>query len=264
MDGAMFLQNAQLSDKQCQNPGGGYPVVSNLAVIIPVFNEEKTLSAVLDAVLHIDIVGQIIVVDDASTDTTPEILESWKNRDNVIVVRHDANRGKGAAIRTALECVREKYIIIQDADLEYDPTDYTSLLQPLLDDRADVVFGSRHLGRKHFENIRDRSPLNPFRIAVSALNGFVRLLYHLRITDEATCYKIFPSDTLRKMDLACERFEFCPEVTAKLCRMKLRLIEVPIHYAPRSVREGKKIRFHDALEAFYTLWKYRNWQPKED
>lgn len=235
-----------------------------LSVIIPVFNEEKTVHDILEAVSQLEIVGQIVVVDDASTDMTPTVLEPWKKHEGVTVVRHETNRGKGAAIRTALAHVREQYTIIQDADMEYDPSDYESLLEPLLDGRADVVFGSRRLGRYHFTDIRDRSPLNPFRIAVAALNGFVRLLYQVKITDEATCYKVFPSDVLRKMDLQCERFEFCPEVTAKLCRMNLKLTEIPIHYTPRSIRQGKKIGLRDAAEAFLTLWKYRRWKPKED
>ncbi|GAB6186273.1 glycosyltransferase family 2 protein [Thermopirellula anaerolimosa] len=249
-----------------------------LSVIVPVYNEARTIEEVLRRVLEVPYDKQVIVVDDGSTDRTPVALEKWKGHAQVVLLRHSDNRGKGAAIRTGLEHARARFVLIQDADLEYHPSDYGRLLQPLLAGQADVVYGSRRLGQKVFgrseHSDRNRRGLfwvdrwfgrlrelaNPFYHGVTVLNLLVRLLYRVRITDEATCYKVFPTEVLRAMELECERFEFCPEVTAKAARMGLRIVEVPIHYQGRSVREGKKIRFRDGLAAMATLWKYRRWQ----
>lgn len=231
-----------------------------LTVIIPVFNEERTLDEILKKVLAVEPKNkEIIVVNDCSTDSSKIILEKWSDTKQIFVIHHEENRGKGAAIRTALEHASGKYTIIQDADLEYDPNDYMLLLEPLMENVADVVYGSRYLSRKRGNP--DRSFLNPFRFCVSLLNLSVRLLYRQKITDEATCYKLFPTTILKSMQLKCERFEFCPEVTAKAARMNLRLLELPIRYTPRKVTEGKKIGLRDAFEAFQTLWYWRNWNP---
>jgi len=234
-----------------------------LSVIVPVYNEERTLEEILEKVIaaapHDK---QVIIVDDGSHDRTREILKSWENRPGVVVLYHDHNRGKGCAIRTGLASASGKYTMVQDADLEYDPNDYMRLLEPIVSGDADVVYGSRHLGRKHGNH--DRSWLNPFRICVFMLDLVVRILYHRKVTDEATCYKLFRTDTLRAMRLECERFEFCPEVTSKMFRMGLRLVEVPIRYTPRRVKDGKKIGLRDAFEAFYTLWRWRNWMPPDE
>lgn len=231
-----------------------------LSVIVPVYNEAATLAEVLARVVEAAPENkEILVVDDGSTDGTAAILNHWEDRDRVRVFRHEKNRGKGAAIRTGLAEVRGKYVVIQDADLEYDPNDYHSLLLPLERGWADVVYGSRRLGR--MLGNRDRSMLSPYRLAVAGLNCAVKALYRLDLTDEATCYKMFPTSTLKSMELECTRFEFCPEVTAKAARMKLRLTEVPIRYSPRSRKDGKKIGMLDAVQAFQTLWRWRNWQP---
>jgi glycosyltransferase involved in cell wall biosynthesis len=232
-----------------------------LTVIIPVFNEERTLDEIIEKVLSVEPQNkEIIIVDDCSTDSSGDILEKWCTTYQLLVVSHEINCGKGAAIRTALEYAQGKYTIIQDADIEYDPHDYTRLLEPLIEGVADVVYGSRSLARNR-ENA-DRFFLNPFRICVSLLNLSVRLLYHQKITDEATCYKLFPTSILKVMRLECERFEFCPEVTAKAARMNLRFLEIPIHYTPRGIKEGKKIGIRDAMEAFQTLWRWRKWNPE--
>jgi glycosyltransferase involved in cell wall biosynthesis len=216
-----------------------------LTVIIPAYNEARTIGELVARVRDTPLPKQIIVVDDGSTDSTTAKLEAWP----VTVLTQPVNRGKGAAIRTGLEHAEGTYTIIQDADLEYEPQDYPRLLAPLLAGRADAVYGARRL----------RWSVGHF--GVSVLNRLVRWLYGMRITDEATCYKIFRTHDLRAMDLRCERFEFCPEVTAKACRMGLRIVEVPIGYSPRTVSDGKKIRWRDGYEAIKTLWRWRNWQP---
>lgn len=150
---------------------------------------------------------------------------------------------------------RGEYTIIQDADLEYDPRDYRQVLEPLLCGQADVVYGSRRLGRKWCW----RDQLNSFYHGVTVLNLCVRLLYGIRVTDEATCYKAFSTSALCGMNLECERFEFCPEVTAKACRLGLHICEVPIRYTSRGLRDGKKIGLRDAFEAVQSLWRWRKW-----
>ena len=234
-----------------------------LTVIVPVFNECGTIDEILTRVAAAEPLDkEVLIVDDGSEDGTSERLKEWEGREGVAVYRHESNQGKGTAIRTALAQARGKYVIIQDADLEYDPNDYVELLRPLIEETADVVFGSRALGRREYE-ATDRRLLNPYRLGVAVLNVSVRLLYGRRITDEATCYKMFKAQDLRAMDLQCERFEFCPEVTAKALRMGLRIIELPIRYSPRGKQAGKKIGLRDAFEAFRTLWKWRRWRPDE-
>jgi dolichol-phosphate mannosyltransferase len=228
-----------------------------LTVIVPVFNEAGTVEEMLRRVLAAPYDKQVIVVDDGSTDGTTTLLEKWEGK--VELLRHSRNRGKGAAIRTGLEHVRGRFVIIQDADLEYDPRDYPRLIEPLLRGEAQVVYGSRYL-----RNLRrgEGKPGRLFRWGVSVLNLCVRLWYGVRLTDEATCYKAVPTSLLRQMDLQCERFEFCPEVTAKICRLGLRILEVPIHYHPRTVEAGKKIRWRDGWDALATLWQWRNWHGR--
>ena len=228
-----------------------------LTVIVPVLNEMATIAELLRRVLAAPYRKQVIVVDDGSSDGTVEVLEAWEGHPEVELLAHSRNRGKGAAIRTALENALGRFTIIQDADLEYDPQDYPRLIEPLLSGEAQVVYGSRNIDRRR---VRGR-PWSLFGLGVLVLNLCVRILYGLRVTDEATCYKAFPTALLRAMNLECERFEFCPEVTAKASRMGLTIREVAIAYAPRNAREGKKIRWTDGLEALATLWKYRKWQP---
>jgi glycosyltransferase involved in cell wall biosynthesis len=243
-----------------------------LTIIVPVFNEKETLDELLRQVVAAPFEKQVVVVDDGSTDGTTALLERWEGHQAVELLQHACNRGKGAVIRTALDHARGQFVIIQDADLEYDPQDYSRLIEPLLKREGDVVYGSRYLGgttggrgsRRAIKGSGSAgaSPSRSmFRWGVSFLNFCVRLWYGVRLTDEATCYKAFPTSLLRSLDLRCERFEFCPEVTAKVCRMGLRILEVPIHYNPRTVKAGKKIRWKDGLEAIATLWKWRRWKP---
>jgi glycosyltransferase involved in cell wall biosynthesis len=226
-----------------------------LIVIVPVYNEVQTLETILDRVYDSPVDKQIIVVDDGSTDGTAELLRQLAECSPIEAHFHQANCGKGRAIRTALEFAIGRYTIIQDGDLEYDPQDYHKLLEPLLSGEADVVYGSRYLNHSN-----DFSGRRTFDLGVKLLNFVVWLLYGKRITDEATCYKIFLTDTLRAMDLKCERFEFCPEVTAKACRLGLRFIELAIHYSPRSICDGKKIRVADGVAALQILWSRRRWR----
>jgi dolichol-phosphate mannosyltransferase len=226
-----------------------------LTVIVPAYNEAATVGSLLDAVAAAPYRKQVVIVDDGSDDGTAEALENWTASApplvDVVLLHHDTNRGKGAAIRTGLEWARGRVVLVQDADLEYDPAQYPRVVEPILQGQADVVFGSRYL--------RPEVPL-PWtlnRAFVVLLNLAVRILFGRRLSDEATCYKAIRSDLIRAMDLRCERFEFCPELTAKACLMDLTLIEVPIHYRPRSHQDGKKIRWWDGVEAMATLLRWR-------
>lgn len=228
-----------------------------LTVIVPVYNELPTIAVLLRRVLETPWEKEVIVVDDGSTDGTSQALQEWQETEDVLVLRHTANCGKGTAIRRALEYATGRITIVQDGDLEYDQREYLHVLRPLLSGEADAVYGSRYLCPEN----RPRCPWTSFRAGVAALNLCTRLLYHVNLTDQATCYKAFPTATLRAMHLECERFEFCSEVTAKACRMGLRITEVPITYHARSIGEGKKIRWRDGWEAIKMLWHWRGWQP---
>ena len=220
-----------------------------LSVIMPVHNEVHTIREALRQVQAVDLEKEIIIVDDCSSDGTREILSQIAD-DEVKVVYHDQNTGKGAAIRTALPYVIGDIIVIQDGDLEYDPADYPKLIEPIVEGRASVVYGSRFLGEitnMHFWNY----------IANKILALTASLLFLNRITDEGTCYKVFRTDVLKGLNLKCTGFDFCPEVTAKARKRGYRIVEVPISYHGRSSDEGKKIRWQDGLKAFLTLIKYR-------
>ena len=222
-----------------------------LTVIIPAYNEavtiEQLLKKVFDAPIGID--KEVLVINDGSTDTTAFILEKYNNK--VQIIEHGVNKGKGAAIRTGLEYASGDLVIIQDADLEYDPNDFQKLLEPIVNGRADVVFGSRNL-----------SPNNKRAGSIYYFGGVVltklaNLLFNINITDEPTCYKLFKTEIIKSLNLKCERFEFCPEVTAKIAKRGYRIVEIPIAYYPRTVAEGKKINWLDGVRAVWTLVKYR-------
>jgi len=215
---------------------------------VPVYNEVAHLVELLQAIHASPVRKEIIIVDDASTDGTREKLQSIPLTDDVTVVFHERNCGKGAAIRTALQYARGEYVLIQDSDLEYDPQDYPALLRPLALGQANVVYG-----------VRPDRPERGLRFFLGAklLTHLTNLLYGAGIHDEATCYKVFRRSLLSQIDLKCRRFEFCPEVTAKLCRMGEKIAEVPVAYTPRSAGEGKKIRHSDGWLAIWTLLRYR-------
>lgn len=225
-----------------------------LSVIIPVYNEKITIREIINRVKAVRIPKEIIVIDDGSTDGTRQILEEIKDPE-VKVVFHEKNCGKGHAVRTGIGDAIGDIILIQDADLEYDPNDYTALIQPILSNKAEVVYGSRWL--KHGLN---EAPLNLFRFARWILTLLTNLLYGIKITDEPCCYKVFKAEVIKDIPLTCERFEFCPEITAKLSRKGHKIHEVPVSYHPRTFEEGKKINYRDGIEAVFTLLRYRFWR----
>ncbi len=229
-----------------------------LTVIIPAYNERATIEEIIrrvkqapiDADLRVE--KEIIVVDDGSTDGTREILARIAEEDpDITVLMHDRNQGKGAAIRTALQHASGDYIVIQDADLEYDPREYSVLLRPLVEGKADVVYGSRFLGPH-------RAFLFLHYLGNKFLNLVTNILYDTILTDMETCYKMFRADVIKNIPLKARGFEFEPEVTAKVLKRGYRVFEVPISYSGRDFAEGKKIHpWKDGLRALWTLIKYR-------
>jgi dolichol-phosphate mannosyltransferase len=219
-----------------------------VSVIIPVYNEVNSVEDVLGLVQKSPVEKEIILVDDGSTDGTREALKRIAERVQVTVIYHHGNYGKGAAIRTGLQHARGEYVLIQDSDLEYDPRDYAALLKPLREGRANVVYGVRP----------DRPERGlSYYLGAKFLTVLTNLLYGCNIRDEATCYKAFRRSTLSKVKLESQRFEFCPEVTAKLSRIGEEIFEVPVSYNPRTANEGKKIRWTDGWIAIWTLLRYR-------
>ena len=226
-----------------------------LSVIIPAFNEERTLAQVLDRVLALPLKPQVIVVSDGSTDGTNDIIRGYQSRGGIIGVICPVNGGKGAAIMAGLVHATEPFTIIQDADLEYSPEQFDLLLEPVRTGRAQIVYGSRnlrhpHVRENHFHYIR-------FWLGGKVVTLVANLLFGAHLTDEPTCYKLFPTHLLKAMNLQCRGFDFCPEVTAKAWRMGHRIFEVPIAYDPRDLSEGKKIRAWHGIEAIWVLLKYR-------
>lgn len=228
-----------------------------LSIIIPAFNEEKTIEKIIKRVetVSLPIKKEIIVVDDGSSDKTPEILKELKKRFNFILIEHKKNQGKGASIKSGLSKVTGEFILIQDADLELNPEEYPALLKPLLEKKTEVVYGSRFLGRNKINN---HNKINwPFFLGGQFLTFLANFLYGLNITDEPIGYKVFKSEILKKMDLECKGFEFCPEVTAKIGKQRIKIYEVPVSYSPRSRKEGKKTNWKDGIKAIWTLIKYK-------
>jgi dolichol-phosphate mannosyltransferase len=222
-------------------------------VIVPVLNEEATIREVVERLLALPLSLQVIVVDDGSSDSTPQILDEY--RDRVVVIRNPGKGGKGRAIRQALAHASGRSVVIHDADLEYAPEEIPKLVEPILSGREGVVYGNR------FHHGFPAGMALPNKIVNWLLARAVRLLYGRQISDEATCYKVFRRGLLEEMDLQCERFEFCPEVTAKAIRLGEGIHEVPVSYVPRTKEAGKKIRWTDAPDAFLTLLRYRHWRP---
>ena len=225
-----------------------------LSVLIPVYNEVNTLLELIDRVRDVEITKEIILVDDGSTDGTRELMRAQIEGQfpDVKVFYHERNQGKGAAIRTAISQATGDYLIVQDADLEYDPREYYTLLEPLLDGRADVVYGSRFLGggahRVHFFW---------HRIGNGLLTLLSNMLTNLNLTDMEVCYKVFKREVLQSINLRCNKFDFEPEVTAKVAKKRCRIYEVPISYSGRDYEEGKKIGWRDGVQAIWTIIKYK-------
>ena len=217
-------------------------------MIIPVFNEVRTILKVLERVKQVPIEKEVIVVDDASTDGTRNLLE--KRGEGVNVLLHETNQGKGAAIRTALPHVTGDLVVIQDADLEYDPSEYLHLMAPILDGKADVVYGSRFLGGPHRVLFFWHAVGN--RIITSLSN----MMTDLNLSDMETGYKIFKAEVLRKITIESNRFGFEPEITAKIAQLGCRIYEIPISYWGRDYSEGKKISWKDGIAALYWILRY--------
>jgi glycosyltransferase involved in cell wall biosynthesis len=233
------------------------PKTALLSVVVPIYNERETLLELLARVraarLPEGVAMELVLVDDGSTDGTRDILQNQVEGryDDVRVLYHPENRGKGAAIVTAIGAAAGDYVVVQDADLEYDPNEFAPMLAPMLDGQANVVYGSRFKGE-----IVGMQPAN--RLANRILTVAANVLFPgARISDEATCYKMFRTDLLRRIPLKARRFDFCPEVTAKVLKRGERIREVPIHYRARTMTQGKKIRWTDGVEALWTLIKYR-------
>jgi len=222
-----------------------------LTVIIPVFNEILTIPVILERVLATKMATEILIVDDHSTDGTRDYLAGMDGKNNVRVLLHDHNKGKGASVRTGLQAASSEVVLIQDADLEYDPRDYPTLIKPIEEGIADIVYGSRFMGGPH------RVTMFWHMVANKVLTTTTNLLYDTILTDMETGYKVFRRDAIKDIPLRSNGFEFEPEFTAKIMKRKLRIFEVPISFNPRGYSDGKKIKFQDAFMAFWTLLRYR-------
>lgn len=233
---------------------------TTVSVVVPVYNEVKTINKVLRQVVAADTLNlakEIIVVDDGSNDGTTKKLISFQKKyrqDNVKIrlLLKPKNEGKGASLRRGFALSTGEIIIVQDADLEYNPVEYAKLLQPIIDGKTRVVYGSRMLshGKMQHGGLL-------FYVGGQIINHLTNYLYNLKLTDEATGYKVFLASILDEVTLTCKRFEFCPEITAKLALAKIGICEVPISYRGRTVIQGKKIHWRDGVEAVWTLLKYR-------
>jgi glycosyltransferase involved in cell wall biosynthesis len=221
-----------------------------LSVVMPCYNEKPTIRSIIERVKAEPIPKEIIVVDDFSADGTREVLAEYADDPVVRVLLHEENRGKGAALRTGFETATGDVVVIQDADLEYDPAEYHSLIRPILEGKADVVYGSRFIGGTH------RVLFFWHYVGNRMLTTFSNMFTNLNLTDMETCYKVFRREVLDGMPLKCDRFGFEPEFTAKAARRGLRIYEIPISYAGRDYSEGKKINWKDGLAAVWYVVRF--------
>jgi glycosyltransferase involved in cell wall biosynthesis len=223
----------------------------SVSIVIPVYNEVENIGEILRRVQSTELVEEIVVVDDGSQDGTRDALQRLDGQNLVRVILHERNQGKGAAVMTGLRAARGDILLIQDADLEYDPRDYPVLLRPIEEGVADVVYGSRFLGAPH------RVTMFWHMIANKLLTLMTNILYNTILTDMETGYKVFRREVIEGMHIRARRFDFEPEFTAKVLKRNYRIFEVPISFNPRDYSQGKKIKLKDAFEAVWTLLKYR-------
>lgn len=223
-----------------------------LSIIIPIYNEKDTILELLNRIKKVRLKKEyeILMIDDGSTDGTREILEKIKNENNYKVLFKEKNSGKGESLKLGFKKATGQYVIVQDADLEYDPKDYLKLLEEISKHKKTVVYGSRFMGE-----YKDMSSLHYF--GNQLLTFITNLLYGVKLTDMETCYKLFPRELIQSLKLRASRFEFEPEVTAKILKKGYKIVEVPISYAGRSHSEGKKITWKDGFSAIFSLVKYR-------
>ena len=222
-----------------------------VSVVMPVYNEAATVAEIVRTVLAQSCVAQLIIVDDASTDGTWEALGGFNADSRILTIRHDVNQGKGAALRTGISMATARLVLIQDADLEYDPGDYPLLIQPILLGRADVVFGSRFLGGG------SRRVLYYWHyVGNRFLTVISNMATNLNLSDMETCYKVFRRETIQAIRIQEDRFGFEPEITAKVARAAVRIYEVPVSYYGRTYAEGKKINWRDGVRALICILKY--------
>lgn len=245
------MTSLNLTTKLLEDVDAIGPGAPTLSVIVPVYNEVRTLRKVVESVLSLDISKQVIVVDDGSSDGTLEIIDALRREFGITVVLHDRNQGKGAAIQSGIGLVLGDIVIVQDADLEYNPEDILSVIQPILDGESDVVFGSRYLANSH----QDQSAIHRFGNAV--LTGMSNWMTQQKLTDMETCYKAFRRPLLQSIPIEQRRFGFEPEITAKLAKKKILIREVPIRYQSRSWNEGKKIGIKDLFSTLWCIIRYR-------
>ena len=226
-----------------------------ISVIIPVYNEINTIEEIIDKINLISINKEIIIVDDCSNDGSNVKLKELEGLKFNKLCVHKKNQGKGAAIKTALEHVKGDICLIQDADLEYDPNDYFKLVEPIIERKTKVVYGSRVLGKNRYNNNQFSSKFRIF--ANHMLTIFSNLINNQKLTDAHTCYKVLETPLFKKLGLKEKKFNFCPELTTKLSNQKISILEVPIFYDGRSYKEGKKIGIFDGFHAIYTIVKYK-------
>jgi len=227
-----------------------------ISVIIPTYNEEKTIDKLLDKIISLKNLNlEIIVVDDGSNDKTQELLEKYNKYNFIFLYKHSKNLGKGAAIKTAKNKINGDIIIIQDADLEYDPGDYKNLINPIISGKYKVVYGSRVLGKKRYYN---KSFTSKFRVFANHLLTILsNLINSQKLTDAHTCYKVFHKTVFNKIQLKENGFSFCPEITTKISNENFEIYEVPISYKGREYKDGKKIKISDGLKAIISLVRYK-------
>jgi len=233
-----------------------------LSIIIPAYNEAAAIAAILDKVAAVDVplAKELIIVDDASRDATASIVDDWIRRNPSVrarLVRHESNAGKGAAVRTGIAAATGDILLIQDADLEYEPNDYPAILGPILEGPATVVYGSRLAAQSRPEWLGVSQ-----RLANRVLTGLTNLLCGSRLTDMETCYKAFRAEAIKPLRLTARRFEIEPEMTIKLLRSGHDIVEVPIRYRGRSKAEGKKINWKDGVKGVWAIVKYRFFSRK--